>query len=131
MSNLNDISSKFSHNALGTNLLLVQGHVLTPFSLDSMFVTTIFASEAHKVLRYTDEGEATEVCKWTVDLSSLPTFKQNSTMHKSGGFYTGSVSYYLSNEFCHSFILEFELGLELDNVEVRGVLMYKERPWER
>lgn len=96
-----------------------------------MFVTAVFASESHKVLRYTDEGETTEVCKWTVDLSSLPTFKQNSTMHKSGGFYTGGVSSYSSSKFCHCFILEFELGLELDNVEVRGVLMYKERPWER
>jgi len=29
------------------------------------------------------------------------------------------------------FASEFELGLELDNVEVRGVLVYKGRPLER
>ena len=29
------------------------------------------------------------------------------------------------------FAPEFELGLELDNVEVRGVLLYKDQPLER
>lgn len=95
-----------------------------------MFVTNIFASEAPKVLRYTDEGETTEVCKWTVDLSSLPTFIQNSNMHNSGGFYTGSVTYPSSGNY-QTFAPEFELGLELDNAEVRGVLMYKGRTWGR
>jgi hypothetical protein len=94
-----------------------------------MFVTIIFASEAHKVLRYTDEGEATEVCKWTVDLSSLPTFIQNSNMH-SGGFYTGSDNLPFQWKLS-SVVPEFELGLELDNAEVRGVLMYKGRTWGR
>ncbi|KAF8339486.1 hypothetical protein F5887DRAFT_980246 [Amanita rubescens] len=65
-------------------------------SLDSIFVTTIYANESDTVMRYTDQGQTTEVCKWTY-----------------GGFYT-----------------EFELGLELDNVEVRGVLVYQDKPLE-
>lgn len=63
---------------------------LTVFA-DSTFVATLFTSDADKVMRYTDEGEMTELCKWTVDLSSLPTFRQNATMPQSGGFYTGNV----------------------------------------
>ena len=40
-------------------------------------------------MRYTDEGELSELCKWTVDLSSLPTFRQNATVG-GAGFYTGT-----------------------------------------
>lgn len=40
-------------------------------------------------MRYTDEGETAELCKWTVDLSSLPTFQQNAALPQPGGFYTG------------------------------------------
>jgi hypothetical protein len=65
-------------------------------------------------MRYTDEGETTELCKWTVDLSSLPTFKQNASMLQMNGFYT-----------------EFELGLELDSAEVRGILLYNSQEWGR
>lgn len=65
--------------------------------------------------RYTDEGETVELCKWTVDLASLPTFKQNASMpSQMGGFYT-----------------EFELGLELDSAEVRGILLYNNQEWGR
>ncbi|KAF8735260.1 hypothetical protein AX14_002404 [Amanita brunnescens Koide BX004] len=81
---------------------------------DSTFVATLFTSDADKVMRYTDEGEMTELCKWTVDLSSLPTFRQNASMPQSGGFYT-----------------EFELGLELDSAEVRGILLYNNQEWGR
>ncbi|PFH45742.1 hypothetical protein AMATHDRAFT_71166 [Amanita thiersii Skay4041] len=80
---------------------------------DSSFVATLFTSDSEKLMRYTDEGETTELCKWTVDLSSLPTFRQNA-MHQSGGFYT-----------------EFELGLELDSAEVRGILLYNNQEWGR
>ncbi len=47
----------------------------------------MFTSEADKIMRYTDEGETTELCKWTVDLSSLPAFQQGAM--QGGGFYTG------------------------------------------
>ncbi len=56
--------------------------------LDSTFVATLFTSDAEKIMRYTDEGETTELCKWTVDLSSLPSFRNNAAM-QPGGFYTG------------------------------------------
>ena len=39
-------------------------------------------------MRYTDEGETVELCKWTVDLASLPTFRQHAQTTQ-GGFYTG------------------------------------------
>jgi len=65
-------------------------------------------------MRYTDEGEILELCKWTVDLRSLPTFQQNAQSSGMAGFYT-----------------EFELGLELDSVEVRGILLYQGQEWGR
>ncbi|KAK0213492.1 hypothetical protein IW262DRAFT_1516552 [Armillaria fumosa] len=77
---------------------------------DSAFVAVMFTSEADKIMRYTDEGETTELCKWTVDLSSLPAFQQGAM--QGGGFYT-----------------EFELGLELDSAEVRGILLYDNQVW--
>lgn len=43
-------------------------------------------------MRYTDEGETNELCKWTVDLSSLPTFRQNASMPQVSGFYTGRLT---------------------------------------
>ncbi|KAF9445980.1 actin-like ATPase domain-containing protein [Macrolepiota fuliginosa MF-IS2] len=80
---------------------------------DSNFVATLFTSDAERIMRYTDEGETTELCKWTVDLSSLPSFRNNAAM-QPGGFYT-----------------EFELGLELDSAEVRGILLYNNQEWGR
>lgn len=38
------------------------------------------------------QGETTELCKWTVDLSSLPTFQQNASVLQPNGFYTGETS---------------------------------------
>jgi len=56
--------------------------------LDSVFVTTLYTSDSSTIMRYADEGETTELCKWTVDLASLPSFRTNSATH-AGGFYTG------------------------------------------
>ncbi|RDB19633.1 Heat shock protein 12B [Hypsizygus marmoreus] len=81
---------------------------------DSSFVAVLYSSDTDKIMRYTDEGETTELCKWTVDLSSLPTFQQNAAVPQPGGFYT-----------------EFELGLELDSAEVRGILLYNNQEWGR
>ncbi|KAG5735573.1 Heat shock 70 kDa protein 12B [Termitomyces sp. T112] len=82
---------------------------------DSTFVATLYTSDTDKIMRYTDEGETTELCKWTVNLSSLPTFQQNAVIPQpSSGFYT-----------------EFELGLELDSAEVRGILLYGNQEWGR
>lgn len=81
---------------------------------DRVFVATLYTSDTDKVMRYTDEGETMELCKWTVDLSSLPNFQQNANMPHPNGFYT-----------------EFELGLELDSAEVRGILLYQGQEWGR
>ncbi|PFH45983.1 hypothetical protein AMATHDRAFT_157088 [Amanita thiersii Skay4041] len=92
-------------------LLLVHTYMRV---LDSSFITTLFTSNSEKVMRYTDEGDMTELCKWTVALSSLPAFKLQQNISKSGGFYT-----------------DFELGLELDGNKVQGILLQNNQEWER
>ncbi|KAF8604383.1 actin-like ATPase domain-containing protein [Ceratobasidium sp. AG-I] len=81
---------------------------------DSTFVAVLYTSDSERVMRYTDEGETSELCKWTVDLSTLPSFQEHARMGNQNGFYT-----------------EFELGLELDSAEVRGVLLYNGDEWGR
>jgi hypothetical protein len=94
--------------------------VLTKFckfsqtSQDTTFVAVLYTSDIDKVMRYTDEGATDELCKWTVDLGSLPTFQRNASASRQNGFYT-----------------EFELGLELDSAEVRGILLYEGQEWGR
>ncbi|KIK14724.1 hypothetical protein PISMIDRAFT_687741 [Pisolithus microcarpus 441] len=81
---------------------------------DTNFVAVLYTSDTDKIMRYTDEGETMELCKWTVDLSTLPSFQQNASIPHRNGFYT-----------------EFELGLEMDSAEVRGVLFYEGQEWSR
>ncbi|KAF9264585.1 actin-like ATPase domain-containing protein [Marasmius fiardii PR-910] len=82
---------------------------------DASFVAVLYTSDSDKTMRYTDEGETMELCKWTVDLSSLPAFQANASASMAqGGFYT-----------------EFEIGLELDSAEVRGILLYNNEEWGR
>ncbi|KZP30051.1 actin-like ATPase domain-containing protein [Athelia psychrophila] len=83
-------------------------------SQDCIFVAVLYTSDSEKVMRYTDEDTTTELCKWTVDLTSLPTFQRNISIPQPNGFYT-----------------EFELGLELDSAEVRGILLYEGQEWGR
>lgn len=90
---------------------------------DSVFTAHLFVSNSEELYRYTDEGESeplqtpnalltrallagdlTELCRWTVDLAALPKFHQ--IADENGGGY-----------------IEFDLGLQLDSAEVRGVLM--------
>ncbi|KAJ3557489.1 hypothetical protein NM688_g1454 [Phlebia brevispora] len=99
---------------------------------DRMFVATLYSSESDKIMRYTDEvgigfqrhghvgevtaslrqGETMELCKWTVDLSVLPSFQQHAASPHPNGFYCA-----------------FELGLELDSAEVRGLLVHEGQDW--
>ncbi|TDL26993.1 actin-like ATPase domain-containing protein [Rickenella mellea] len=81
---------------------------------DRLFVAVLYTSDGDKVMRYTDEGETMELCKWTVDLGNLPSFQQYANLPQQNGFYT-----------------EFELGLELDSAEVRGILIYEGQEWGR
>jgi len=53
-------------------------------------------------------------CKWTVDLGSLPSFQQQAAVPNPNGFYT-----------------DFEIGLEVDSAEVRGILLYQGQEWGR
>ena len=61
-------------------------------TLDSIFTAVLFTSEHSEIVRYTDEGNLTEICKWKVDLSNLPSFMQNANIAgPSTPFYTGVV----------------------------------------
>jgi hypothetical protein len=58
-------------------------------------------------------GETYELCRWTVDLSTLPAFYYNS-QHLTGGFYT-----------------KFDLGLILDSAEVLGASLARSLGFQR
>lgn len=64
----------------------------------------MYVSDDDRIWRYSDEGETYELCRWTVDLSTLPAFHQIAS--SGGGGY-----------------VEFDLGLSLDSAEVSGVLL--------
>jgi hypothetical protein len=57
--------------------------------IDRNFVAVLYTSDSDKLMRYTDEGETFELCRWTVDLGSLPGFQQHANNPPPGGFYTG------------------------------------------
>ena len=102
-------------------------------SNDRQFVAVLYTSESSIQHRYTDDGDIVELCKWTVDLGTLPTFQQQAQL-APGGFYTN-----------------FELGLAVDSAgkslhfrdsvivqllidartEVQGVLLYNGEEWGR
>ena len=87
---------------------------------DSIFTAQLFVSDTEDLYRcvaashllyrcqltsarrYTDDGDATALCRWTVDLAALPRFH---FIAQSGGGY-----------------VEFDLGLSLDSAEVKGEL---------
>ena len=78
-------------------------------------------------MRYTDEGETSELCKWTVDLSSLPTFRQNASTPGAAGFYAGV----LSTMLCFTCRNTDIILQNLNSAEVRGILLYNDQEWER
>lgn len=53
-------------------------------------MATLYSSNSEKIMRYTDEGETMELCRWTVDLSVLPNFQQQASVPRAGGFYCGA-----------------------------------------
>ncbi|KAJ7468632.1 D-arabinono-1,4-lactone oxidase-domain-containing protein [Mycena latifolia] len=79
------------------------------------FTATLY-STASATARYADETGAglREVCVWRADVGVLPTFQAAAQTHPAGGFYT-----------------DFEVGLELDSAEVRGVLVCENVEWGR
>ena len=65
-------------------------------------------------------------------MSSLPTFRENASIMQMAGFYTGkSISQVFDCFLTKELVLEFELGLELDSAEVRGILLYNNQEWGR
>jgi hypothetical protein len=101
---------------------------------DRLFIAVLYTSESNTIMRYTDEGETTELCKWSVDLSALPSFQRNASNPHNTGFYTGAKPSFIpiAPDLLESrFLLDFELGLELDSAEVRGVLLHNNEEWGR
>lgn len=74
-------------------------------SRDCHFTAVLYVSLEDAMYRYSDEGELQELCHWSVDLSTLPSFRHNAE-NSSAGFYT-----------------DFDLGLILDSAEILGVLL--------
>ncbi|GAA6018692.1 hypothetical protein JCM11491_001264 [Sporobolomyces phaffii] len=72
---------------------------------DCHFTAILYVSDDDRIFRYTDEGEISELCRWSVDLSALPSFQYHAQT-TTGGFYT-----------------EFDLGLVLDSAETLGFLL--------
>jgi hypothetical protein len=72
----------------------------------------MYTSDVDKIMRYTDEvraemekissmadrvtvllkGETVELCRWTVDIGSLPSFQENANVPTQDGFYTGRLN---------------------------------------
>lgn len=64
---------------------------------DKIFVAVLYTTDSDGVMRYSDEGDTTELCRWTVNLGGLPSFLEAAAR---GAF---------------PFYCEFDLGLELDS----------------
>ena len=90
----------------------------------------MYTSDSDQLMGYTGEGGTTELCKWTVDQSSLPTFK-HAAMSQTGGFYTGELFFAKQTMHSDDTQKEFELGLELDGAEVRVILLCNTEEWGR
>ena len=64
--------------------------MLKPGALaDRTFVAGLFSSDSDKTIRYIDEGELIDLCRWTVDVGSLPNFQKQAENPPQGGFFTG------------------------------------------
>ncbi|KAJ7260968.1 actin-like ATPase domain-containing protein [Mycena haematopus] len=85
---------------------------------DTTFTATLYTSSS-STARYADDEDAAlrELCVWKADVGVLAAFQEAAQRNPGGGFYT-----------------DFELGLEIDSAEVRGVLLDGEglgREWGR
>ncbi|BGP57949.1 hypothetical protein JCM8202v2_005603 [Rhodotorula sphaerocarpa] len=89
---------------------------------DCIFTAVLYVSDSDQIYRYTDEGPIEELCRWTVDLSPLPTFQQNAQLAREGaspsGFGAGNGSSRDGGGGGEGFYTEFALGLVLDSAEV-------------
>ncbi|GAA5933864.1 hypothetical protein JCM3775_000308 [Rhodotorula graminis] len=75
---------------------------------DSVFTAVLYVSDSDKIYRYTDEGPIEELCRWSVDLSALPSWARPAE-NATGSFW-----------------VEFDLALVVDSAEVHGVLLTDE-----
>lgn len=80
-------------------------------------------------------GPIEELCRWTVDLSPLPTFQQNAQLAREGaspnGFGAGNGSTRDGGGGGEGFYTEFALGLVLDSAEVIGAFFGLSDPSSR
>jgi hypothetical protein len=95
--------------------------------VDRTFVAGLFCSDSDKTIRYVDEGELIDLCRWTVDIASLPSFQTQAANPPRDGFFTGVDCTYLSYETCNpSSHADFEVGLEFDGA---GALQVRHHQW--
>ncbi|KAF6747910.1 actin-like ATPase domain-containing protein [Ephemerocybe angulata] len=79
---------------------------------DSGFVVTLYTSNSDQIMRYLDQGEVLEVCKWNVGLPSLQVLHPNATISTKPTIFP-----------------HLEIGLELDSLEARVMLTYQGQEW--
>ncbi|KAJ7657912.1 hypothetical protein DFH06DRAFT_1327966 [Mycena polygramma] len=91
----------------GVVCLRVRYRADDPPPCDTTFIATLYTSPSASA-RYADDPGAglRELCVWRADLGRMGGFLEAAAMHPEGGFYT-----------------DFDLALELDSAEVRGVLL--------
>ncbi|KAJ6482900.1 hypothetical protein C8R47DRAFT_1217820 [Mycena vitilis] len=83
-------------------------HILRSSPPDhTTFIATLYTTPSASA-RYADEPGAglRELCVWRADVGGMGGFAEAAATHPQGGFYT-----------------DFDLALELDSAEVRGVLL--------
>ncbi|KAF6759108.1 hypothetical protein DFP72DRAFT_1064071 [Ephemerocybe angulata] len=81
---------------------------------DSGFVVTLYTSNSDQIMRYLDQGEVLEVCRWNVGLPSLQVLHPNATILTKPTIFP-----------------DLEIGLELDSLEARVILTYQGQEWGR
>ncbi|KIM41571.1 hypothetical protein M413DRAFT_27891 [Hebeloma cylindrosporum] len=112
------IAGKFGGVAICNNrlqYLISKGSVVRKsHSIKSKYWTRLYTSNSDGILRYTDQAETAELCKWTVDLAGHPVFQKNRDEADGRPFYT-----------------EFEIALEIDTAEIRAFLIYEDQEWGR
>ncbi|QRW14093.1 hypothetical protein RhiLY_13092 [Ceratobasidium sp. AG-Ba] len=90
---------------------------------DSIFEVLLYTSDSEQIIRYIDQGETSELRKWTIDLNSLPSFKAKT----QAGTRVFEPGYTRNADVDFQTLTEFQLGLQIDSSEVRGALIYDSR----
>jgi len=83
-------------------------HKLCSSRYDRTFELVLYTSNGKQTSRYFDQEEGEELCRCRVDLGTYPSFQEQVEASPFGNFY-----------------VDFVLGFEMGNAEIRCVLLYK------